>query len=495
MALKNKLIEKFIETVDYRNLIEDGDIIIIALSGGPDSLCLFDCLKRISESRNLRLAAVHVNHGLRGSEADADQKFVEDFCISRNVPCYVFSGDCNELAHQSGKSCEEAGRELRYSSFDQVGKTFMEGSANVSNIKSRIKIAVAHNANDQAETLLFRLMRGTGVDGLAGIEYSRLSAAGFTIIRPLLSCTRTEIEDYIEHRNLKPCIDKTNEEPIYTRNHIRLKLIPTIEKEYNPSIVESLSRLADIAQEDKDYFWHESNQLLGKATLAKSSSEIALDHAMIANVHKAIRHRTLVLAFGKIGLTADISRSHLSAADDMIENGKVGSDLHFPHNFIMTISYGKLLLRNTSVKFKTGLDSADGEASNFASYSISVMNDSDHIIAEELGEEATRRNAVIITVDGPLKELNIRLSNPPEYIGTAFQLRSRRDGDYIILKSGSELITKKIQDFFTDTKIPAHLRDQIPLLCMGREVLLILGDDITGLNTGLKKSRYTGNYR
>lgn len=508
------LTKKVLETIEKHDLLSENDCIVVGLSGGPDSLALTDMLLNFRESYNLEIVAVHVNHGLRPGAADEDQAFVEKYCKENAIECRVFSGDCNALAAQSGKSSEEVGRELRYESFDAVaaeyvGKRTAQAKADEAGTRAgNVKIAVAHNANDQAETLLFRFIRGTGVDGLAGMEYSRRSRAGVDVIRPMLDCSREEIEEYIKERGLTPCIDLTNDEPIYARNRLRLKALPKIKESFNPNIVETLSRLAMTAQEDKDYMWNQAYAVYDMAFLSASLQEIDMDLAIIQGAHPAIRHRIIEIAFAKIGLETDIGRVHLEAADEIISKGQTGTETNFPHGYVLTVAYGKLVARRASADFQASESSDEDILTGM--YSVRQIDDTR---CNLYSAEAAHKRFVLVTVTGPLRSIDIRLSLPAGADGfktegntdvpscplgrnvAPVKLRTRRDGDYIVLKSQGKMITKKIQDFFTDSKIPAYMRDSVPLLCFGREVLLVLGDDVTGLRTGLERSRYTGNYR
>ncbi len=500
------LTKKVIGTIEKHDLIQQHDRIVVGLSGGPDSLCLIDVLLCLREKYEIELVAVHINHGLRPGAADEDQAFVEKYCREKGLECRVFSGDCNALAEKLGKSSEEVGRDLRYDSYDTVAAELLGKTAALA-IKGRVKIAVAHNANDQAETLLFRFIRGTGVDGLSGMEYSRKSGSGFDIIRPLLDCSRAEIEEYIAKRGLTPCIDATNDEPIYARNRIRLNALPMIRETFNPNIVETLTRLAQTAQEDKDYMWNEAQQVYDIAFLSATLQEIVMDLVTIQDVHPALRHRILEIAFAKIGLETDIGRVHIEAADEIINKGQTGTEVNFPHGYVLTVSYGRLIARKTGAEVMLDQSSEDGILATM--YRVQQIDDTR---CDMSTGDCWNHRYVLVTVTGPLKSIDIRLhlksdeeegygedmDTPVSPLGrnaAPVKLRTRRDGDFIMLKSSGNLITKKIQDFFTDSKIPAYMRDRVPLLCMGREVLLILGDDVTGLRTGLERSRYTGNYK
>jgi tRNA(Ile)-lysidine synthetase-like protein len=232
------LIKTVLNTINENNMFTSGDKVIVAVSGGPDSLCLLHILYKLKERLNISLYVAHVNHCLRGNESDEDEKFVKEFCKKINVEFRSIKVDINKVASKYNLSCETAGRKIRYEFFEELKSQF-----------GAQKIAVAHNANDQAETVLMRIMRGTGLDGLTGIKPVRDDI----FVRPLINTTRNEIEKYCEENGLKPRIDKTNYETIYSRNKIRLELIPYMEKNFNKDVIRSLNRLAQTIRVDNDY--------------------------------------------------------------------------------------------------------------------------------------------------------------------------------------------------------------------------------------------------
>ena len=235
--------QKILRTIKEHDLLKEEMHIVLGLSGGPDSVCLFDVLHRLSEEMKWTLHAVHVNHMFRPGDAEKDQLYVETMCENRGVDCFVVVRDCNELAERLGRTSEEAGRIARYEAFSQCAQKLLEGGV----AKDKIAITVAHNADDNAETLLFRIMRGTGIDGLAGIPYERYTEEGFRVVRPLLDVKRSDIERYCAENNLNPCIDKTNAQNLYTRNKIRNLLIPYIEENFNENIIETVNRISKAA--------------------------------------------------------------------------------------------------------------------------------------------------------------------------------------------------------------------------------------------------------
>lgn len=231
--------EKVLKTIKKYELIENGNNIVIGVSGGPDSMALLNILISLKkdEKLNYEITVAHINHGIR-IEAEEETKYVENFCKENKIPCFIKREKVEELAKKQKIGTEEAGRKLRYSFFEEVAKKV-----------NATKIATAHNANDNAETILMNLIRGSGTSGLKGIEAKRDNK----YIRPLIECTRKEIEDYCKAKKLEPKQDKSNSENIYTRNKVRNILLPLIESEFNPNIISSLNRMSQIVKEENEY--------------------------------------------------------------------------------------------------------------------------------------------------------------------------------------------------------------------------------------------------
>lgn len=349
------LAEKVKKTIEAHTLITRGDHIVLGLSGGPDSVCLFHILKSLKDTYDLTIHPVHVNHKFRPGHAEKDQEYVEKICEEAGMPCRSFVVDCNALAEEEGLTSEEAGRKARYDAFHQVAGEIRDANSEAGG--RNVKIAVAQNANDQAETIIHRLIRGTGPDGLAGIPYSRMER-GVPVIRPLLDITRSEIEDYCISHQLHPVIDHTNNEPIYTRNRIRLELLPLLE-EYNGNIVGALNRLARIASADREYMEAMAAKAMEAAIITQASEaaqapaptvpaaqasgrEIVLRREALAELPDPIRHRVVMMAFEEIGLDQDITEERLVAADAIILKKQGPKTVEFPHGYLLKVAAGKV---------------------------------------------------------------------------------------------------------------------------------------------------------
>ena len=334
--------KKVSQTIKEHDLIPDHSDIVLGLSGGPDSMALLYALMDYMEKRDWVIFPVHINHKFRPGDAEEDQKYVEDLCFAlyestsgRVRPCASFVVDVNRIAELNDMTSEEAGRAVRYESFINVAsKLKSQGRTTV--------IAVAQNADDQAETILFRILRGTSVDGLSGIAYRRFEE-GVPVVRPLLDCTRDEIEKYLRDKNVEPCRDKTNEEPIYSRNKIRLELLPAL-KEYNPSIVKALNRLGEAAACDKEYLNEEAlrqyenclieirrtDRVREQVDDEDSGDEVVLNNKITKALHKAVRYRVYNMAVSSIGMRENMTNAYLESIDKISNsrNGKAYTELN-----------------------------------------------------------------------------------------------------------------------------------------------------------------------
>ncbi len=229
--------EQVIKTIKKYNMIESGDCIVLGVSGGPDSISMLKILNEIKEEMKFNIVVAHINHMIR-EEAGEDEAYVKEFCEKHNIKFYAKHAEVIKISEMERIGTEEAGRKIRYEFFEEI-----------LNKEHANKIATAHNANDNAETILMNIMRGSSTSGLKGIEPVRDEK----YIRPLIECKRKDIEEYCKQEKLEPRIDKTNFENIYTRNKIRNQLIPLIEKDFNPNIIETLNRLSVVARQENYY--------------------------------------------------------------------------------------------------------------------------------------------------------------------------------------------------------------------------------------------------
>ncbi len=306
-------------TVQEHNMIAPGDTVILGLSGGPDSLCLLHVLKDMQRSLDFDLQALHVNHLMRGEKASEDAAWLSDHCRQLGVPLTVAVCDVYAKAEKEGISPEEAGRKARHSALLRQ-KAAMESPCAVR--RGRVLIALAHNRDDQAETVLMRILRGTGIHGIAAMEHVREDG----LIRPLLDTPRSEIEAYCEKNRLTPRWDSTNADTNYTRNRLRLEILPLLEQAFNPSLKEGLARLADNAREDDDF-------LEALAARAAEGHEGSFPVKELAAMDPALAKRTVRILFAQKGLAEDIASAHLESLLEAVRGRRTGKVIEFPRGY------------------------------------------------------------------------------------------------------------------------------------------------------------------
>ena len=463
---------KTLQTITKHNLIEKGMHIVLGLSGGPDSVCLFDLLRNVADEFELKLYAVHVNHKFRPGAAEEDQQYVEELCKKHQVPCYTYVTDCNVLAESEGLTSEEAGRKARYDAFGRVAEKLHQQGIK----KEKIAIALAHNANDQCETILFRLMRGTGTDGLAGIPYMRFDEKGFKIIRPILDLKREEIEKYCEDRNLQPRIDHTNNENLYARNKIRNLLIPYLEDNYNENIVETVNRLGKIAAQDKNYMNIQAHEAYEKAFNSiiedGENKEVSLDMNVLRNLHNAIRFRVYTIALEKVGMEQNITFAQGELIDKVLMSKSPSAMCDLTDGFVVLREYEDVVFRQNSTKI-------DINASKQNKDSVSSKRNYKFLSLTPCEFEEYKKNAKVTF--GAFQGVD-----PNELC-----IRTRKPGDVINTGNG----TKKIQDFFVDQKVPKHCREDIKLLAKGSKILWVLPSENFPAENMRQKGRFSADFR
>jgi tRNA(Ile)-lysidine synthase len=439
------LLEIARKTIEYHHMVERGDRVLVAVSGGPDSVALLDVLVTLRSDRDLNLHVAHLNHLLR-PDAAADAEFVRALAAERGLPVAIESADVRALAAREKRSIEEAARNVRREFLLRTAKTVQAD-----------RVALGHHADDRVETVLMRILRGTGVDGLAGIR-----PVTPPFIRPLFDATRAQIEAYISDRGLPYREDPSNRDPAFLRNRIRHEIVPLLEH-VQPGFRAAVLRLAELAWKDRSYLLMQSALLLREQVLVEHSpGRVALRLAALSRIDSpALRWRVVrdALRFFPAGST-DIEQTHIEAIMRLAAEGKSGDLIHLPRGIIAERGYGVLILR-------VGEAAADEPVGEFVLEvpgETAVMSLNVTIVAELLS-----RAAALPPVEEPPNVAQLDYSATPEPL----LVRTWRRGDRFtpLGMTGS----MKVHDFFVNQKIPRDERRRVPIVTAGEEIAWVVG--------------------
>ena len=440
------MLKKVRDYMREHEMTAPGDAVIVALSGGEDSVCLLTVLKQLATPEFL-LRAVHVHHGIRGAEADRDEAFAQKLCESLSVPLCVAYCHVPAYAAEHGLSEEEAGRILRYQVLEkEAGKWEQELPAG-----SRVKIALAHHRDDNAETILHHLLRGSGLTGLAGIRPVQGRR-----IRPLLCVGREEIRAYLEAGHISWCEDSTNQSPDYTRNRIRSQVLPLLKTAVNEQAEEHILQAGQIIGQADAYLRQQAEEIWQEAVCGREEDLAAIPLTAFARQPEIlktylIRHMLDQLHPG----WKDIGSRHFTAIAELA--GKpVGSRLDLPGGLMARTGYETLEIvrkteREVSVKTESG---ADGEI-----HGRQTVPELHMTVFSRQKDQEIPKNQYTKWFDY-------------DKIKGTLSVRTRRTGDYLILPSGG---SKTIARYMIDEKIPKEKREQILLLAEGSHVLWVVG--------------------
>lgn len=456
MYKNDVIISKISKSIFENEMLSQGSRVVVALSGGSDSMCLLDALLKLSEFLEIKVECAHVNHSIRGKDSDSDEDFVKEYCAGKKVPVKSIKVDAKKYSKMNKISLENAARILRYE--------FLNTIANEKNTV----IAVAHHMDDQAETILLNLIRGSGTAGLAG-----MSPVFGKIIRPMLDCTKLEIENYIRKNNIPFCVDKTNLELDAQRNKVRLKLIPELESVFGFDVKQSLCRTATLCKEDemflssytRDVFNKYYTKGAGLSCGIISTSDFAVSSRLIRMLYESIKGDMKNLTFKQVGALIKLCKKPSEGKKADISDGYCGWIRD--NNLIIESKekYSKYILdlnskirnsKNIMAEFKTPMDTGK-IFSKVQIFSKFVVND------EELVYNAKTWCFPVEVTDGAV-------------------LRYRMQGDRIRpnRNSGSKLL----KDFFTDRRVSLSLRDEMVVLAKGSDILWVCG--VGGIFSGPK---------
>jgi len=433
--LMEEVLERLLEFAAKHNMLPEGAYVLCAVSGGPDSMCMLHMLNRLAQTGKIRITAAHFNHGLRGAESDRDAEFVQNYCALNNIPCYIGAGDVSAHARENKVSIELAARELRY---DFLLKTAEKAGAD--------RIATAHTADDNAETVLMNLIRGSGLKGLRGIPPVRDN-----IIRPILCFTREQVMEYIKEHGIPYVEDSTNLEPIYTRNKLRHTLIPLL-KEFNPRIVETLSETSEHIAGDEDYLSSLAVKVLESAKRELQGIRISADE--LKSLPKPIAARVVLRASEELGCA--LSRSLVDAVRELALSESPSARRSFAGGLTVFREYRDIVFTRLPLETQT-----------FKPVQLSLGE------TTEVPELGLRFTWVPGKADKKIYNTFNTFLFKKDAICGKITVRPRKTGDKISF--GGKKGTKTIKKLFIDEKVPLRLRECIPIFSDEKGVIAVLG--------------------
>ena len=442
------MLKKIQTYIEEQKMISEGDRIVIGVSGGADSVCLFHALIRLAPKYSLTLSVVHVNHGIRGAEAEEDEVFVKELCDEKHISFVSVKVNVPEMAKREGLSEEEAGRKARYLAlYDYLEKNKFN------------KIAIAHNKKDNAETILFHLFRGTGIQGLTGIRPMRES-----IIRPLLCIDRNEIEDYLKQKDIPYRTDSTNLADDYSRNKIRHHIIDFAQEEINRKAVTNIVNAAKQLEEIHRFLEKTILSAYERVVSYQEEKDTYTISIEKLNQEDIVVQKGIVrLIFSRLAnRLKDIEAKHISYVLSLQEK-EVGKTLHLPYGILAVKGYNDITM------YISKLGTEDGTIALPVDLELPIPGD--FHLHQAQSNMHTRlinyKKSMIIPQNGCTKWFDY------DKIENTVLVRNRKQGDFIQIDSkGSR---KRIKSLFIDDKVPKEQRDSVLLLADGSHIMWVLG--------------------
>lgn len=427
--------ESILKTVTDSGMIDYGDRIVVGVSGGADSLCLLHFLTTIQEEFSLEIIVAHVNHNLRGKEAERDQRVVEEFCRERQIRCEVKSVEVGRLATENGESSEECGRRIRYEFFDELSH-------------DNGKIATAHTLSDSVETVLFHLVRGTSLNGLVGIPEKRGN-----IIRPLIRITRSQVEEYCRENHIAYVTDSTNLQNQYNRNKIR-NIVTPVFKEINPSFEVTVGRLCESAKYYLDFVTETAVQVINKSRI-KQNTITMYRCADLQQCHQTVLRQVILLLFQQAGCYA-YEEKHILLTEKAVQQN--GGAVDLPKNYCAVVRQGNLRVYRKVQPNEILIPFPK----NDAEFRINQQK----ITVKFLTKEEFDKNISV-------HKLLLKNALDCDIIHSEIFIRTRKTADRFLQKNRG--VEKSVKRLFNEAKIPSEQRNNVLLVAQDSEVLWIDG--------------------
>jgi tRNA(Ile)-lysidine synthase len=440
MELDAAFVEKVKATIFKYEMIEPGDRVVVAVSGGPDSVCLLDVLCRLRESMSMTLFVAHLNHGLRPDEDRLESRFVNNLADSRGLPCRV---GCITHLRLGDPSLEDKARESRYRFLEESRRVF-----------SAQRIALGHTMTDQAETFMMRLLRGSGPHGMGAIPPRRDNR----FIRPLIELSRGQVLSYLEQRGLDFMEDSSNRDPRFLRNRIRKTLFPVL-RSFQPRVVEILAQTADVLREDEAWLMDQAKGWVRDAGLRAEEGEVRLPASDMARLPAALRNRAIRYAISLVsGGLWGISNRHVALVRGLAMSSRPSARVDLPGGVTARRHYDELIFSRRAAEGPQDFCYRLEGPGNYRLERLGCVFRLTEV--EESGQGIMPPSTNTAFFDA-------------EKIRYPLMVRNFRPGDRFV-PHGMEG-RKKLKDFFIDRKIPREMRPRLPLLVQGETIIWVCG--------------------
>lgn len=441
-----ELLAKIEDTISKYQLLTSGAKVLVGVSGGADSVALIHILKELSSEYNLELHIAHLDHQLRGADAEADAQFVRELAGELNIASTFTARNIKKYQQKNSLSLEDAARQLRYQFlFNLLDELDFD------------KLAVGHHANDQAETILMKFLRGAGLKGLSGIKPQNEK-----IIRPLIEVQKKELQEYCRKHNLDWRVDSTNQEEICFRNRVRLNLLPQLKEEYNPNLVTNLNQMGEIFRAEDEFLRKKTRARLNEIIIDSSNNKLIIDKDKFLDLDLALQRRIVREIYQELNSSYENLYFHnIEEILALIKSQETGLKKSLPEGILVKLSYQHIIFI---------LAAADEKIDYFSAW----LTAGESI---KLNEIKVRINSQILSCDYPWQD-ELTQDNKAFFdlaqVGSKFKVRQRKDGDSFqpLGMSG----TKKLKDFLIDQKIARARRDKTPIFVTKSGAIFWVGE-------------------